>query len=87
MPRVTKSRSLKTSSARCRNASRTEAGRIPLQLRFARQVNAILGEGAPPDNYINPRELSGIEQRLLKEIFIRIGNLQTRLSFDFTGQP
>jgi CBS domain-containing protein len=58
-----------------------------MQLRFARQVNAILGEGASPDNYINPKELSGIEQRLLKEIFIRIGNLQTRLSFDFTGQP
>jgi CBS domain-containing protein len=58
-----------------------------MQLRFARQVHAILGEGAPPDNYINPKELSGIEQRLLKEIFIRIGNLQTRLSFEFTGQP
>jgi CBS domain-containing protein len=58
-----------------------------MQLRFARQVSAILEEGVPPDNYINPKELSGIEQRLLKEIFIRIGNLQTRMSFDFTGEP
>jgi CBS domain-containing protein len=58
-----------------------------MQLRFARQVNAMLEEGVPPDNYVNPKELSGIEQRLLKEIFIRIGNLQTRMSFDFTGEP
>ena len=58
-----------------------------MQLRFARQVRAILEEGIPPDNYINPKELSGLEQRLLKEIFIRIGNLQTRMSFDFTGEP
>jgi CBS domain-containing protein len=58
-----------------------------MQLRFARQVNAIIEEEVPPDNYVNPKELSGLEQRLLKEIFIRIGNLQTRMSFDFTGEP
>ncbi len=58
-----------------------------MQLRFARQVKAIVEEEAPPDNYVNPKELSGLEQRLLKEIFIRIGNLQTRMSFDFTGEP
>jgi CBS domain-containing protein len=58
-----------------------------MQLRLARQVAAILEEGVAPDNFINPQDLSGIEQRLLKEIFIRIGNLQTRLSFDFTGEP
>jgi len=58
-----------------------------MQLRLVRQVGAILDENIPPDNYINPKDLSGIEQRLLKEIFIRIGNLQTRMSFDFTGEP
>jgi CBS domain-containing protein len=58
-----------------------------MQLRLVRQVGAIVDEGVPPDNYINPKDLSGIEQRLLKEIFIRIGNLQTRMSFDFTGEP
>jgi CBS domain-containing protein len=61
--------------------------RFMMQLRFARQVKAIIEEDAPPDNYVNPKELSGLEQRLLKEIFIRIGNLQTRMSFDFTGEP
>jgi CBS domain-containing protein len=58
-----------------------------MQLRLARQVAAIQDEKREPDNYINPRELSGIEQRLLKEIFLRIGSLQTRMSFDFTGEP
>jgi CBS domain-containing protein len=58
-----------------------------MQLRLVRQVGAILEDGVAPDNYINPKDLSGIEQRLLKEIFIRIGNLQTRMSFDFTGEP
>ncbi|MCU0540066.1 MAG: DUF294 nucleotidyltransferase-like domain-containing protein, partial [Desulfobacterales bacterium] len=73
--------------------SAAEAGEVEqsysflMQLRLARQVAAIIDEGRGPDNYINPRELSGIEQRLLKEIFTRIGSLQTRMSFDFTGEP
>lgn len=58
-----------------------------MQLRLVRQVNAIVNEKAAPDNYVNPQDLSGIEQRLLKEIFIRVRNLQTRMSFDFTGEP
>jgi CBS domain-containing protein len=58
-----------------------------MQMRLLRQVTAVLDEGAVPDNYINPKELLGIEQKLLKEIFIRIENLQTKLSFEFTGQP
>jgi CBS domain-containing protein len=58
-----------------------------MQLRLVRQVNAIVDGHGLPDNYVNPKDLSGIEQRLLKEIFIRIGNLQTRMSFDFTGEP
>lgn len=70
-----------------------EAGEIEqgygflMQLRLARQVAAIREEHREPDNHINPKELSGIEQRLLKEIFLRIGSLQTRMSFDFTGEP
>jgi len=58
-----------------------------MQMRLLRQVTAVLDEGAVPDNYINPKELLGIEQKMLKEIFIRIENLQTKLSFEFTGQP
>jgi CBS domain-containing protein len=58
-----------------------------MQLRLVRQVNAIVDERTAPDNHVNPQDLSGIEQRLLKEIFIRIRSLQTRMSFDFTGEP
>jgi CBS domain-containing protein len=58
-----------------------------MQLRFARQVSAIIDEGGSADNYINPKKLSGIEQKTLKEIFKRIEDLQTKLGFEFTGMP
>jgi len=43
-----------------------------MQLRFARQLTAIENEHENPDNYINPKLLSRIEQTTLKEIFKRI---------------
>ena len=58
-----------------------------MQLRFVRQVTAVIDEDAKPDNYINPKKLSSIEQTMLKEIFKKIENFQTKLSFDFTGLP
>ena len=42
-----------------------------MQLRFVRQVSAVVDEGSNPDNYINPKKLSNIEQTMLKEIFKR----------------
>ncbi|MGD8286214.1 MAG: putative nucleotidyltransferase substrate binding domain-containing protein [Desulfobacterales bacterium] len=56
-----------------------------MQQRFVRQVNAIVEENTKPDNYINPKKLSRIEQTTLKEIFKRIEKFQGKLSFDFTG--
>ena len=56
-----------------------------MQLRFVRQINAIIEENTKPDNYINPKKLSRIEQKMLKEIFARIEKFQERLDFDFTG--
>jgi len=58
-----------------------------MQLRFVRQVSTILENGGKPDNYINPKKLTDVEQKMLKEIFKRIENFQTKLSFDFTGMP
>jgi CBS domain-containing protein len=52
-----------------------------MQLRFARQINAIMVEKAAPDNYINPKKLSRIEQTMLKEIFSRIDNMQKEIGF------
>ena len=56
-----------------------------MQQRFVRQVRASIEENGKPDNYINPKKLSRIEQTTLKEIFKRIEKFQAKLSFDFTG--
>jgi CBS domain-containing protein len=56
-----------------------------MELRFVRQITAIIEENSGPDNHINPKKLSRIEQTLLKEAFRRIENFQTKMSFEFTG--
>ena len=56
-----------------------------MQQRFVRQIKAIIDEKAEPDNYINPKKLSRIEQTTLKEIFKRIEKFQVKLSVDFIG--
>ena len=56
-----------------------------MQQRFVRQIKAIIDEKAEPDNYINPKKLSRIEQTTLKEIFKRIEKFQAKLSVDFIG--
>ncbi|MFZ3047771.1 MAG: DUF294 nucleotidyltransferase-like domain-containing protein [Desulfatirhabdiaceae bacterium] len=56
-----------------------------MQMRFSRQVNAVMIDRTGPDNYINPKKLTKIEQTMLKEIFIRIDKMQKHISFEFTG--
>ena len=56
-----------------------------LQLRFVRQITAIIDEKGKPDNYINPNNLTRIEQKMLKEIFVRIEKFQGKLEADFIG--
>ncbi|MBU1566939.1 MAG: CBS domain-containing protein [Proteobacteria bacterium] len=50
-----------------------------MQLRFARQINAIMAENSAPDNHINPKKLTRIEQTMLKEIFSRIEHIQKEI--------
>ena len=57
-----------------------------MQQRFVTQVKTVIAENSDPDNYINPKKLSQIEQTMLKEIFKRIEKFQAKLSFDFIGQ-
>lgn len=57
-----------------------------MQLRFVQQITAIVDEDRKPDNHINPKKLSAIEQKMLKTIFKKIENIQTKLSFEFTGE-
>lgn len=56
-----------------------------MQIRFAQQIQAMIDENRKPDNYINPKHLSTIEQKMLKEIFKKIERLQGRLNFEFAG--
>lgn len=58
-----------------------------MQLRFVRQVSSVIDEKSKPNNYVNPKKLSKIEQTMLKEIFKKIENIQVKLSFDFIGMP
>jgi len=56
-----------------------------LQLRLARQITSVIDEKAEPDNYIKPKALTQIEQKMLKEIFVRIEKFQSKLNFEFIG--
>lgn len=58
-----------------------------MQLRFVRQIASVIDEKSKPDNYINPKKLSRMEQTMLKEIFKKIEKIQAKLSFEFTGVP
>jgi len=56
-----------------------------MQLRFVRQVTASIDQKAPPDNFINPKRMTRIEQMMLKEIFKRIEKFQAKMNFEFVG--
>jgi CBS domain-containing protein len=56
-----------------------------MQLRFVRQVTAAIDQQASPDNFINPKRMTRIEQTMLKEIFKRVEKFQAKMSFDFVG--
>jgi PAS domain S-box-containing protein len=53
-----------------------------MQMRLSHQANQI-GNGKNPDNYIDLRELTQIEQSLLRKIFSDILIFQARISRDF----
>ncbi len=55
-----------------------------MQFRFLTQIAAI-DEGKGPDNYINPKKLSHIEQTMLKEIFKTTERLQSKIKYEFLG--
>jgi CBS domain-containing protein len=57
-----------------------------MQIRLRVQAEAISQGNRKPENYVSPKNLTYIEQKLLKEIFSQTKNFQARLSYDFTGQ-
>ncbi len=56
-----------------------------LQLRHRHQV-ALTREGLVPNNQINPKNLTQIEQGMLKQALAQISTIQKKVGFDFTGQ-
>ena len=55
-----------------------------MQLRLTRHVTA-MEHHKKPDNFINPKRLSRIEQTMLKEIFKRVEKFQGKMQFEFVG--
>ena len=56
-----------------------------MHLRFLRQITTIIDEEKQPDNYINPNNLSYLDQAMLKEVFKKIEQFQKSLSTEFIG--
>jgi CBS domain-containing protein len=56
-----------------------------MNLRFLRQITTIMDEEEEPDNFINPSNLSTLDQAVLKEIFKIIERLQQKLKMEFIG--
>lgn len=56
-----------------------------MQLRLTRHVTVAMDQKKTPDNFINPKRLTRIEQTMLKEIFKRIEKFQAKMNFDFVG--
>jgi CBS domain-containing protein len=56
-----------------------------MHLRFLRQITTIIDEEKPPDNYINPQNLSYLDNAMLKEVFKKIEQLQGKLKSEFIG--
>ena len=56
-----------------------------MQLRFSRQVISAAENESGPDNFINPKRLTHVEQSMLKEIFKRIEKFQSKMNFEFIG--
>jgi len=54
-----------------------------MNLRFTNQIHAIINEGGEPNNNINPKKLSKIEQQTLKEIFKKTEKTRAKLQLDF----
>jgi CBS domain-containing protein len=55
-----------------------------MQLRLGHQAG-LIGRGLEPDNNIDPRTVTPLEETLLKQSFAHISNIQKKVSFDFLG--
>ena len=56
-----------------------------MQLRFVHQITMMIQEDKLPDNHIDPKKLSAIERKMLKEALKGIEKMQSKLAFEFIG--
>ena len=56
-----------------------------MHLRFLRQITTIIDEEKQPDNYVNPKNLSYLDNAMLKEVFKKIEQVQQKLKSEFLG--
>jgi CBS domain-containing protein len=56
-----------------------------MQVRFVQQIKAVINEQKPPDNFVNPKKLSAMERKMLKEAFRLVERIQTKMSYEFIG--
>ncbi len=55
-----------------------------MSIRLRKQASQIINEGTAPDNYLDPKRLTKIEQVVLKEIFKTIETFQLKIKVTFT---
>jgi CBS domain-containing protein len=61
------------------------AYRVLMQLRLSHQVNATITGESEPNNCIDPRELTRIEQAMIKEAIRQVKRFQSKLKVEFMG--
>ena len=62
-----------------------QAYNVLMQIRFKHQTTA-LAKNLSPNNFINPANLTQIEQKTMKNTFTQITGIQKKLSYEFTGE-
>jgi CBS domain-containing protein len=63
----------------------TQSYNFLMQLRLKHQVTAE-EKNVNPNNFISPDELTQLEVKTLKNIFVQINAIQKRLGAEFTGE-
>lgn len=62
----------------------SEVYNLLMEIRFKHQAE-MMDNGEQPDNRVNPKLFTDIEQEILKKSFAAISSFQTKISYDFKG--
>ena len=56
-----------------------------MRLRILKQIATIIDEEKPPDNYIDPKNLSSLDKAMLKKVLKEMKQFQQKLKTEFIG--